>query len=52
MAAGGGRSPLLLLQVRSEIGVQFVLFNSCMQAARQAFNLLRNMQVLIGEVER
>ena len=41
-----------LTEVRSDIGVQFVLFNSCMQSARQSMELLRQMQQLVGETER
>jgi ABC-type uncharacterized transport system fused permease/ATPase subunit len=41
-----------MAEVRADIGVQFVLFSNCMNAARQAMELVRELQHLIGEVER
>ena len=41
-----------MASVRAEIGVQALLFDSAMQAARQAMELLRELQRLVGEVER
>ena len=42
----------VMASVRAEIGVQALLFDSAMQAARQAMELLRELQRLVGEVER
>ena len=41
-----------MASVRAEIGVQSLLFDSTMQAARQAMELVRELQRLVGEVER
>ena len=41
-----------MADVRSEVAVQWLLFTQTMGAARTAFTMLRDMQQLIGHVER
>ena len=38
--------------VRADAGVQFVLFNSTMDAARVVVEMVRKLQLLVGQVER
>lgn len=41
-----------MASVRAQIGVQALLFGSAMQSARQGIELVRELQRLVGEVER
>ena len=41
-----------MADVRAAIGVQWVLFNSAMDAARVVVEMVRKLQMLVGQVER
>jgi ABC-type uncharacterized transport system fused permease/ATPase subunit len=41
-----------LSELRASVGVQWMLFQQCMSAARQAIDMLRTLQRLVGTVER
>ena len=40
-----------MAEVRAETGVQWVLFNSTMGAARVVVEMIRKLQMLVGQVE-
>jgi hypothetical protein len=41
-----------LANLRADVGVQWMLFNQCMAAARQAIDMVHTLQKLVGTVER
>jgi hypothetical protein len=41
-----------LAELRASVGVQWMLFNQTMGAARRAINMVRTLQKLVGTVER
>jgi ABC-type uncharacterized transport system fused permease/ATPase subunit len=49
---GGVTTIPQMAAVRADAGVQFVLFNSTMDAARVVVEMIRKLQLLVGQVER
>ena len=50
----GGRVETIeqLAELRADVGVQWMLFNQCLSAARQAIEMVHTLQKLVGTVER